>query len=174
MSLKHRLRNVPGLMWHWTAGSEKQEPTFRALLDLLKPTSIVEIGTHQGVSTALLAEYAPVVTVDILPHPVRAVVWDVLGVADRITEHVCKASAGRDLTIASAVERADLVFVDGCHLMPDVERDFALSIPCGRVILHDYWQSAEDWPDVKAFVDRLDPSSYRTTIRPPFALVEAR
>lgn len=171
MSLKRRLSEIKGIQWHWTAGDAKQEGEFRHILDKLRPTSIVEIGTHQGVSTALLAEYAYVTTVDIFPNPIRERVWRALGVRDRITERVCRGSRERDEVIRQAVASADLAFVDGCHLMPDVERDFRLTIPCGRVILHDYWLSPDSWPDVKEFVDGLDRTTYDVNVIVPFALV---
>jgi hypothetical protein len=182
MTLKHRLRNVPGLMWHWTAGSEKQEPVFRGLLEKIVPTRILEIGTHQGISTALLAEYADVTTVDILPNPVRAVVWDTLKPIGKITEVVCKSQGCRDAAIAAAAAGSDLVFIDGCHLWRDVEHDHGLVENVPHAIFHDYWLNAEDWPDVKEYVDTL-PSrhvhDYRKSARhftvhtsPPFAWVE--
>jgi predicted O-methyltransferase YrrM len=173
MTVKERLAGVPGLHWHWSAAAPDQEPIFRGILGRRRPSRIVEIGTYQGVSTALLALYAPVTTVDILPDPVRARVWDAIGVTHRITQHVCRSSAGRDATIAELVKEADLVFVDGGHLMPDVARDFGLAIACGFVVMHDYWVDADSWPDVRQFVDGLDRTRYRVTIEKPFASIEA-
>jgi hypothetical protein len=178
--MKDRLAALPGLAWNWTCCSPKQEPVFRALLDRLRPERILEIGTHQGVSTALLAEYGEVATVDVLPNPARARVWDLLGVAGRITERVCKSQWGRDYEIREAAERADLAFIDGSHLMRDLAYDFELvtGAGCRRVILHDYWQNAEDWPDVKLFVDgivaahgRQGMLSLAVEIHKPFVLI---
>ena len=166
---------IPGckIAWDWTCCSPSQEPTFRSLLERLRPRVVVEIGTHQGVSAALLAEYAErVITIDVLPNPARHAVWDALGVRDKIEEHVHKSSAGRDAEIARAANVADLSFVDGSHLMPDVERDFCLVLPTKRILLHDYWENAEDWPDVKEFVDHQIVNGFDVTIRKPFALVE--
>lgn len=172
--LKEHLADI-GLAWHWTCCSPGQEPIFRALLARLRPQTVTEIGTHQGVSAALLAEYAThVITIDVLPNPARKRVWERLCVADRIEEHVHKSSRGRDAEIARAVALSDLAFVDGSHLMPDIERDFALCIPCGTVILHDYWLAGEDWPDVKKFVDALDLARYEVEIQKPFVLVQVR
>ena len=147
-------------------------------MEKAKPTQILEIGTHQGLSAALLAEYAPVVTVDVIPNPMRINVWEQLGVSSKITQHVCKSSIVRDTEIANAAKESDFAFVDGSHLMPDVERDFALCGPCKRILLHDYWNNVEDWPDVKEFVDRIAKDGYYhnfrvyTEIHPPFAYVE--
>lgn len=175
--MKDRLKTIPGLMWNWTCCAPSQEPTFRALLDRLPSRTILEIGTHQGVSTGLLAEYADnVITVDVLPNPLRAQVWSALGVADRIEEHVHKSQHGRDTEILRGAAKADLAFIDGSHLMRDVVHDFNLvRSQCARMILHDYWENAEDWPDVKEFVTGLrnDPDgAYQVEIHKPFVYVE--
>ena len=146
-----------GIAWGWTACRTEQEPTFRRLLENLKPTNILEIGTHQGVSTALLAEYGDVITVDILPNPQREKVWEFLGVTGRIEEHVHKIQDKRDAEIVRAAKLSDLAFIDGSHMMRDLEYDFGLvaSAGCKQIILHDYWEDEENWPDVKTFTDRL-------------------
>lgn len=182
------------LQWNWTSCSPQQEPIFRALLERLKPKTVLEIGTHQGVSTALLAEYSErVITVDVLPNPARAKVWQTLGVSGRIEEHVHKSQVGRDVEIVEAAHLADLAFIDGSHLMRDIEHDFRLvaHAGCKRIILHDYWENAEDWPDVKQFVDGLSEKGFyrqsfetgvrgfynhrlRIEIHKPFVLVEVQ
>jgi hypothetical protein len=147
-----------GIAWNWTCCSPSQEPTFRALLERLQPRVVLEIGTHQGVSAALLAEYAErVITVDVLPNPACLKVWDALGVTGRIESSVHQSQAGRDSQILSGAGQADLAFIDGSHLMRDLAYDFHLVIRggCKRIILHDYWQNAEGWPDVKEFADGL-------------------
>lgn len=172
-AIQDRLKtSVPEIHWHMSAVGKKHEPTFRRLIEQVNPTRIVEIGTHHGVSAALLAEYAPVTTIDIFPSSVRDKTWRALGVADRITSHVALSSAERDRLIREAVVGADLAFVDGGHLMPDVIRDFDLTIPCGAVVLHDYWVSDNSWPDVRDFVNGLE--GYDVTKAVPFALVRGQ
>lgn len=156
--MKSRLAQFTGLAWNWTCCSPSQEPTFRALLERLRPARVLEIGTHQGVSAALMAEYAAeVVTVDVLPNPARDQVWRALGVRHKIADYVHKSQAGRDTAIYDGAAVSNLAFIDGSHLMRDVEYDFQLveMAGCSRIILHDYWQSGEDWPDVKEFADGL-------------------
>lgn len=165
------IRKMKGLAWNWTAAEAKQEAHFRSVIESRRPKAIVEIGTHEGVSAALLAEYAPVRTFDILPNPTRKKVWDAARPRHAIYEEIHTSSSKRDAAISSAIAVADLAFVDGCHLMPDVERDFGLCIPCGFVVLHDYWQTPGDWPDVKLFVDRLPRDQYSVQIKGPFAVV---
>lgn len=172
--LAQQLRNVRGITWHWSAASARQEPIFRAILDAKRPTRIVEVGTFQGVSTALLAQYAPVTTIDVLPDKMRDRVWSTARIQGRITELVCRTSSARDRAISDAIAEADLAFVDGSHLMRDVTYDFELTIPCGCVVLHDYRADPDHWPDVGAFVDALDPKRYDVELRVPFAVVAAR
>lgn len=162
--------------WHWSCASEGQEPTFRGLIEVVGPTRIVEIGTHEGLSAGLLAEYGEVTTVDIFPGPNerRARLWKALKVDHRITEEVHRDQQGRDDAIRKAVKGAQLAFIDGSHLLRDVAYDFQLTESCGAVIFHDYWLSVKrnEWPDVRTFVDSLDQSKYAVTIQRPFALVQ--
>jgi predicted O-methyltransferase YrrM len=164
--------------WGGTCADQNQEMIFRSILQKSKPTKIIEIGTLQGVSTALMAEYAPVITVDVIPNATKDKVWALLKVSDKITSRVFRSSRTRDSEIANAAKECDFAFIDGSHLMPDIERDFSLCGPCKRILLHDYWAHGEDWPDVKEFVDRLATDGYYynfrvyTEIHPPFAYVE--
>lgn len=159
------------LAWNWTAAEAKQEPHFRKILEARLPKRIVEIGTHEGVSTALLAEYAPVETFDILPNHFRKKVWAETNPQFEIKENIITSSARRDAAISAAVAVSNFAFIDGCHLMPDVERDFRICAPTGCVVLHDYWQTPGNWPDVKEFVDRLPRSRWNVEIVGPFAVI---
>lgn len=100
------------------------------------------------------------------------------GVSYKITECVHNASISRDIEISYAACQCDLAFIDGSHLMPDIERDFRLCAPCRKIIMHDYWINGENWPDVKSFVDSLTKLGYYdghrvfAQIHPPFAYVE--
>jgi SAM-dependent methyltransferase len=177
MLLQTRLREKFGdsLAWNSTACNGKQEETFRGLLEGIKPKLVLEIGTHQGISTALLAEYAEkVVTVDIIPNALCKSIWQYLGVAEKIESHVFMSQQVRDDLIVNTAVKADLIFIDGGHLMRDVEYDFSLC-SCTTVLFHDYWDSEKSWPDIKEFVDSLvSHNLYDITITPPFALVRTK
>jgi hypothetical protein len=175
LSVKERLTEIKGVDWSWTCCGPTQEPTFRALLERAAPRVVLEIGTHQGVSAALLAEYASrVITIDIVPNPARAEAWALMECAGRIEEFVFQKQAARDVKIVEAAQEADLAFIDGGHLMRDIAHDFGLVSPhCKRMILHDYWMGGS-WPDVKEFVDGLDPERYAVEIHRPFVYVEVK
>lgn len=93
---------------------------------------VIEIGTGLAVSTRALAERAQIVsTVDNDPW-VHSTIWPLL-------EHT-----PRVVTFTSIPEnhvRADLVFIDGDHRAPGVERDIASVKPFCRpdtlVVFHD-------------------------------------
>jgi len=170
-----RVAKIPGVIWNGSACTGVHEETFRAILELRQPKAVLEIGTHQGVSAALLTEYADtVVTFDVFQNKTRALVWDLLGCAGKITERVHMAQKVRDTEIAGAAKISDLAFIDGSHLMNDVALDFRLVTGggCRRIIMHDYWPSGRSWPDVKEFVDALDTSMYSVELHPPFVYVE--
>lgn len=161
--------------WSWTAASPEQAPTFRAILAEIAPKQILEIGTFQGVSTSLLAEFAPVQTFDCLKNKDRQRLWGAMGVAHRITSYVGNTRGALDRMIRGAAVTADLAFVDGSHLLPDVVHDFDLVRGVPVVVLHDYWLEGSDrWPDVRTFVDGLPRSEWEVEIRNPFAIVKPR
>jgi predicted O-methyltransferase YrrM len=170
-----RLAVIPGVVWNGSSCTGAHELTFRAILEHQKPKAVIEIGTHQGVSAALLSDYADrVVTFDVFPNKTRALVWKLLECADKIVERVHMAQKVRDTEIAGAAKVSDLAFIDGSHLMNDVALDFRLvaGAGCRKIVMHDYWPSGRSWPDVKEFVDGLDRKMFYVEIFPPFAYVE--
>ncbi len=178
-TIKERLGALANqVQWNWSSCVPWQEEVFRQLLSRIPgdPATrrIVEIGTHNGVSAALLAEYGIVATIDVLPNPLRMPIWEHLGLVNRITSYVFKSQDQRDDRIIEECKYATLAFIDGGHLMGDVEYDFDLTNECPIRIFHDYWQDETDWPDVHKFVDNLDPKEFEIVIAHPFAMVTRR
>ncbi len=171
MSFQQRVERHIRVAWNWSAASAKQEPIFRGILKQ-NPGPVVEIGTHQGVSTALIAQHAPVSTFDVLPNADRRTLWRGLRVMGQITSEVHKSRAGLDAGIRQAARGANLAFIDGGHLAPDVAHDFELVSDVPTIVFHDYRLNAEDWPDVRAFVDALPRDQWTVEIRSPFAIVK--
>lgn len=159
------------LQWGWTAAAVTQAPTLEKILQRVQPKRVLEIGTHQGLSTAFIAGYVErVITLDIVGNDMRDRVWQSAAVKHKIQDHVIKSQLERDSFILKTAPRVDMVFIDGNHLMDDVKKDYELSRGCKNLLFHDYWDS-EDWPDVKAFIDALKPLQ-NVTIYKPFALVQ--
>ena len=120
---------------------------------LRKPVrKALEIGTCNGLGTAFIAQFAEkVFTIDILDNSLKNRIWDVLGVADKITSYIVQNEDEKRELIASL--EFDVAFVDGNHFENYPQNDFDMVKHCGRVILHDY---CKDFPDVVRFVDSLN------------------
>jgi len=182
------------LTWNWTAAHRSQEPVIRKLLEPYKDIDhIVEIGTFEGVSTALWARMAnKVTTIDILDNRKKNDVWKTLQVKHKIESYVFNRQKARDSAIAEACKTADLVFIDGCHLYNSVASDseeiehlvFTQDTTLKYIVFHDYkWEKTRpiehSWPDVTEFVDELieditdgrsDLRGWQHILEPPFAL----
>lgn len=159
---------IPKINWAWTAVS--QEDTFRYFLDKIKPKKVLEIGTFNGVSTALLAEYADVVhTVDILEQPwMTNAVWTHCGCKDKVKSYIVKSTKKKRELIASL--DFDFAYIDGSHLEENILVDFDVAKKCKRMLFHDYWKRENDWDDVRYFIDGLQ--GVKKEIKQPFAYVE--
>lgn len=130
---------------------------------------VVEIGTHRGVSSTILAlQGARVITFDIEADPLRERVWNHFGVRDVVTpEHVSGDQEIADRLLSCDF---DIAFIDGCHAYASVAANFEAVKKCGRVIFHDYEHEQHSKRTVK-FVDEL---AYGATIKiAPFALWES-
>ncbi len=126
------------LAWSWTAlGDPQDELTFRVLIERRPVKTCVEIGTYQGVSTALLAEYADVVhTIDIFRQPLCKPLWRSLGFERKIIHEIVSGNDDKRRYIES-LPAFDLAFIDGNHAREEALLDFELVRRCGRVIFHD-------------------------------------
>ncbi len=140
----------------------------------LQPRSILEVGTHVGASTSMLAlalrrmhgaaavDRPRLVTVDIteVNDPVRGA-WKRIGCSQSPAD-VLRTIGCQDLVsfvaspsipyLQAAKERFDLIFLDGDHAAPAVYQEIpgALELlsPGGAVLLHDYFPNHEPlWSD---------------------------
>ena len=162
-----------------TEGSSiDQEPEFRALLGALRPGRMIEIGTRHGVSAALFAEYAEVVTtIDIALSPESyrewtRKVWAEAGTADRIRPFLAAGSTGKECNASKAAflreQEFDFAFIDGSHITREVVFDFDCLKRCGCILFHDYKPEGgefsdcpnERYPGIAAFIDSLAPRAY--------------
>lgn len=146
--------------------------TLNALLFEVKPKTILEIGTHQGISTAFLAHHAFVITIDIADYPIKLDIWRELGVLKNITHFTVSGNKAKQEVVDGL--DFDLAFVDGDHSYDGVAFDFGITERCGSVLFHDYgWNRVsglpyDNFPDVTRFVDSLPQKEVIQA--PPFAL----
>jgi predicted O-methyltransferase YrrM len=142
----------------------------------LRPTSILEVGTHVGASTSMFAlalrqlhagpsEVNPrLVTVDISDvNDPLAGAWKRLGCSHSPAD-VMRAIGCQDLVtfvtspsvpyLRSCNERFDLIFLDGDHYATTVYQEFPAALrllnPGGIILLHDYFPDLKPlWSDVQ-------------------------
>lgn len=103
--------------------------------------TIIEIGTYQGVSTAILSEYAKkVYAIDIVDLPLRKDIFKFLGV-NNVEFYKCKTEfADKEKCIKNilSTEKVDLVFIDGDHWGEALEQEFNLVKDVKNILIHDY------------------------------------
>jgi hypothetical protein len=112
---------------------------------------MVEIGTHQGVSAVLLAEYAKEVhTIDVTDYPDRTNIWHRFGTKNVIF-HLIKDDKEKAKILKNL--EFDFAFVDGRHGDTAAIDDFNLVKHCGRVLFHDYHKGF-DYDNIRSCVVR--------------------
>ena len=147
------------------------EDLFRRFMSIPPPIKLaVETGTYNGLSAALLTQYAEHVhTFDIHNHPQRLDCWRALGVEDHITFHLIKNDEEK-AEILKTLD-FDFAFIDGRHFGVDI--DFKLLKCCGRILFHDYTPGYPVFnlrTYVKNFIDSLGLNVQVKS--PPFAYWE--
>ncbi len=117
------------------------------------PLRILEIGTHKGVSAALLAQFGHVTTIDLVEQPShdpekghgigppevlhQAAIWDALGANGRITALRVQDNAQK-WDIIQEDGPFDVCLIDGDHTYEGVKADADHCQEFGRMIFHDF------------------------------------
>lgn len=130
------------------------EKWLRHCLDKVKPKNVIEIGTYQGVSTAIIAEYAKeVYAFDFEDKPLRPKIWDYLKI-NNIDYTIIK---NRDDEIEKVNNifnntKIDLTFLDGEHFNGELEKDYDMVKKSKNILIHDY---AKDFKEVYDFCNNV-------------------
>ena len=162
-----------------TEGSSiAQEEVMVRLLEEIKPRRILEIGTRHGISAALFARHAELVTtVDIEKSPasfrkLARDVWASTGVSHKIKAYLAPGEVGWQYNAAKAAFIAsqdfDFAFIDGSHHWRDVLFDLRCVRRCGCVLFHDYKPEGGAYADcdneryqgIADVIDGLAPAAY--------------
>jgi len=127
-----------------------------ALAAYLKPSRILEIGTHVGASTMALAIAAPVVSVDVLDVNAADGPWREVGAAEApadlarrlgLADHIRFVQSPSLPFLRTTTDSFDLIFLDGDHSAAAVYREFAAASRIvrqgGYIVLHDYFPRGE-------------------------------
>lgn len=145
------------------------EQILRNILEQLKPLrTVIEIGTYQGVSAAVISEYAEKVhTFDIVFMPLRMKILRHLGIKN-ISCHVVKNNTEKELEINKIfeTEKVDLCFIDGEHSKGQPPIDFEICRQCDQILMHDY---SEAFDEVYKFCNDLE--GYEKKISGTFCLL---
>jgi predicted O-methyltransferase YrrM len=147
--------------------------TLKAVVMLLRPARIFELGTFDGATTLALAQSAPEAEVLTLDLPDSAVAHDASDAGEMENLHRGGVGSRFSGTAESAritqlrgdsttfdfspyTGSVDLVFVDACHDYPYVRADSQTALrlvsPGGVVMWHDYQRG---WPGVVRAVDEV-------------------
>jgi len=98
---------------------------------------ILEIGTYQGITAAVLAEHADhLITLDFAPQPICGEVWDFFGARDKIEQVIVRDDSHKCEVVRNL--NFDMAFIDGSHSRACVIFDFAITKGCGCLLFHDY------------------------------------
>lgn len=156
----------------------EQEAVIARLLDAVRPSHILEIGTRHGVSASLFAQHARQVTtidVEICSPQYRKWASRILSffdLTDRVRVYYAKgknqSECNADKFEFIGLLDFDFCFVDGVHSGPAVAMDFEAVKRCGCVLFHDYKPvggvysecSNNRFPDVVEVIDRLRPRPF--------------
>ena len=126
----------------------------------LNAKNIIEIGTYNGISTAMLASVADrVYTFDIAYRDVDLVL-NLCGVRHKVSVIVGHQDAidfqlncigNKDKAYWNNLFEFDFAFIDGAHNYESTKHDFELVKFTGRVLFHN-----ADWLPVRKFINEIE------------------
>jgi hypothetical protein len=150
------------------------ENSLRHFLNGKKFDTIIEIGTYQGVSTAILSEYATkVYAIDIVDLPLRNEIFNYLNV-DNVDFYKCQVDfADKEKKVKEIMkkEKVDLVFIDGDHWGEALRQEFDLFKSIPEILIHDY---EEAFPVVYDFCNNLPKEGYEIESKNLFCMARKK
>jgi hypothetical protein len=133
------------------------------LRDMMKhvkdKVSALEIGTYNGVSACILAEYFDkVYTIDIEKQKLTDEIIDYAGDGKVIT-FIAK-DRKHEIELVDSI-KYDFVFIDGEHFHGELKKDYDMVKGCKYILVHDY---SESFPEVWEFCNSLEGYDKKTGI----------
>jgi len=133
--LKRKFENI-----NWAKTALKNESLFRQFLKGGKIKTCLEIGTFQGLSAALLSQYAKrIITIDIRENQYAEQVWDFLNVKNKI-DYILVENNREKRKIIEKLD-FDFAFIDGSCDFQNIVSDFVSVKNCGKVLFHNFNRS---------------------------------
>jgi predicted O-methyltransferase YrrM len=146
---------------------------------------VFEIGTFQGVSAAILADFSDqVFTLDLARYalPISEEVWKFLGIQDRIQRIVVRDEDHKRDVMGSM--DFDMCFIDGGHNRLNAILDFVLAKErCNEILFHDFpigmppelWSKAPyNHRDYPAEGNGIDGVGFLLDVVQPIGVIERR
>ena len=156
--IKHKLANISRLDLLSATAVGKNDIFMNFVADL-KPKNVIEIGTYNGISTALMASIAEhVYTFDIAYRDAEFVL-NLFGLRHKVSIIVASQKeidfqigciSNKDTSYWRDNIVFDFAFVDGAHDYQSTKHDFELVSFTGRVLFHN-----ADWPPVRKFINEI-------------------
>ena len=146
------------------------------VMEHVKPTISVEIGTYRGLSTVVIASMCDKVhTLDIKYWgPDVDFIWTLFGVNDKIVYNVVNDNLDKRNYLSN--KDFEFAYIDGGHSIEDAKYDFEITNKCGHILFDDadgiaqflktinsinitkrfaYWSADGDYDFVKKIQDNL-------------------
>jgi len=145
------------------------ENVLRELVKKCNPDTVIEIGTYQGVSAAVISGSAKkVYTIDIKDFPLRLKIWRHLQLKN-ISYYLVKNNKEKEEKIKKIfkTEKVDLCFIDGEHSKGQPPIDFEMVKECKNILFHDYNPA---FSEVYALCNKI--KGYKKTIKGSFCLFQ--
>ena len=114
--------------------------------------TVVEIGTHKGLSAAYMAQFAKkIFTFDVKDYVEKYKVWSDFKVEEKIRYFT--VSGREEISEILKDIKFDFCFIDGLHKYDEVRADFEMVKKCGKVLFHD--SAKRKVYGVRKFVDEI-------------------
>lgn len=144
------------------------EEDLRYFLEKHKPKNVIEIGTYQGVSAAIISEYADeVYTVDV---EVKALLADILQYLEIKNVYFIPVENRKDeikeIKDIFKMKKIDFVFLDGEHFNGELKKDYEMTKECSKILIHDY---SPAFKEVYDFCNNL--KGYTMEVRGTFCML---
>jgi hypothetical protein len=136
---------------HWCAAKAGDDKIIEKIMSNKAIKTAVEIGTHYGVSTLLMSQFAEkVISFDCVDYKEREIIWNNMGIKNVEFVHINNETKKNIINNLDF----DFTFIDGDH-KEGVFLDAEICKKCNRLLFHDY-SDDKDYINIKKCVDSFN------------------